>query len=142
MAIAKVVSSRSTCLRRKVGAVAVNSNHRVLGTGYNGAPRGMSHCTKETCVRSIHNIPSGKSLDVCRAIHAEGNIILQLGDKLNDATLYVTVAPCISCLKLLIGCGIKEIIWKGDYPDNYSKQFMEEYGDVSQSKNFFTLQRR
>lgn len=125
--IAEHVASRSTCIRRKVGAVAVDTNHRILGTGYNGAPSGMAHCTKETCIRTIKNIPSGTQLDLCKAIHAEANIVLQLGEKLRGATLYCTTQPCTSCLKLLMGVGIKAIVWKQPYHDDYSSSLIQEY---------------
>lgn len=128
MDMASQVASRSTCLRRQIGAVAVNQKHRVLGTGYNGAPSGMSHCTKDTCIRIQKNIPSGTQLDVCKAIHAEANIVLQLGEQLHNATLYCTARPCTSCLKLLMGAGIKRIVWITNYPDNYSETLMKEYG--------------
>ena len=130
MNLAEAVASRSTCLRRQVGAIAVNPNHRTLGTGYNGAPSRMSHCTKDTCIRIRNNIPSGKQLDLCKAIHAEANIVSQLGDQLAGCTLYCTTQPCTSCLKLLMGVGIKRIVWQHPYDDDYSLELMEEYGKI------------
>lgn len=130
MQLAESVATRSTCVRRHVGAIAVNARHRVIGTGYNGAPSGMAHCTPETCVRNIHHIPSGTAVEFTRAIHAEANIVLQLGEQLRDATLYCTNQPCVSCLKLLMGCGIHRIVWKNPYPDMLSEQMMHEYGRV------------
>ena len=128
MDIAEKVATRSTCLRRQVGAVAINANHRIIGSGYNGAPSGLDHCTKDTCIRTIRNIPSGTQLDICKAIHAEANIVLQLGDSLKNGSLYCTNQPCTSCLKLLMGAGINKIIWKNPYPDEYAAELMTEYG--------------
>ena len=128
MELAKQVASRSTCTRRKVGAVATNYKHRILGTGYNGAPSGLKHCTKETCIRELMMVPSGTQLDLCKAIHAEANIVLQLGDRLAGATLYCTTQPCTSCLKLLMGTGIYQLVWEEFYPDKYSHMLMFEYG--------------
>ena len=76
MDLAKAVSTRSTCLRRKVGAVAVNPRHMVIGTGYNGAPSSMAHCTPETCIRVKNHIPSGEKLETCKAVHAEQNLVV------------------------------------------------------------------
>ncbi len=134
MAIAKKAASRSTCLRRKVGAVAVNRRHRIIATGYNGAPSGMSHCTKDTCIRIQRNIPSGTQLDLCKAIHAEANMVLQLGEQLEGATVYCTNKPCTGCLKLLMGAGVDAIYWLNDYPDDYSDELMGEYGALYESK--------
>lgn len=131
MSLARQVASRSSCLRRKVGAVAVNPYHRIIGTGYNGPPAGMEHCTKDTCIRTKNNIPSGTQLDLCKAIHAEANIVLQLGQQLHDATIYVTCQPCTSCIKLLMGANILKLIWENPYNDTYANELMFEYGKVS-----------
>lgn len=129
--LATLAATRSTCLRRQVGAVAVDPHHRIIGTGYNGAPSGMAHCTHETCIREKRQIPSGRELDLCKAIHAEANIVLQLGEKLKDASIYVTVSPCTSCLKLLMGARVARILWKNGYPDEYAHELMKEYGTVT-----------
>lgn len=127
MSIAEQVATRTTCIRRAVGAVAVDKRHHVLGTGYNGAPSGLSHCTKETCIRIQRNIPSGQQSELCKAIHAEQNLIIDAAGKLNGATVYCTTRPCTTCTKLLIGCGVDEIIWKYDYPDEYATTLLAEY---------------
>ena len=127
MDLAFSVSTRSTCLRRHVGAVAVNAAHRIIGTGYNGAPANYPHCTPKTCIRSVMNIPSGESPHLCVAIHAEANIVLQLGEALKGATLYCTTQPCSGCLKLLMGCQIRRVIWAQGYPDELSRHMMGEY---------------
>lgn len=130
MGLTDAIASRSTCLRRHVGAIAVDNKHRIIGTGYNGAPSGMSHCTKDTCVRIVRNIPSGQQLDICKALHAEANIVLQLGYGLENATLYCNTQPCTNCFKLLIGSGISRIVWKNPYDDEYALQLMKEYGII------------
>lgn len=127
MSIAEQVATRTTCIRRAVGAVAVDKRHHVIGTGYNGAPSGLSHCTKETCIRIKKNIPSGQQSELCKAIHAEQNLIIDAAGKLEGATVYCTTRPCTTCTKLLIGCGVEEIIWKYDYPDEYATTLLTEY---------------
>lgn len=137
MNLAKAVSERSTCTRRKVGAVAVDLKHRIIGTGYNGAPANLSHCTSARCVRTLNNIPSGKELDRCRAIHAEANIVLQCGERLNKATLYCTTKPCIACFKLLYGAGVDRIVWVENYDDALSTELMEEGGMIVKRCDFY-----
>jgi dCMP deaminase len=116
MGIANLVSSRSTCCKRQVGAVAVRDK-RILSTGYNGAPRGVEHCTPDTCLRK--DIPSGEQLERCMATHAEANVVANAayeGVSLKGATLYCTTKPCLSCCKLLINAGIKTVYYLHDYP--------------------------
>jgi len=127
MEIAETVATRSTCLRRKVGAVAVDDKNKIIGTGYNGSPSGFKHCTPETCIRMIKKIPSGQMTDICRAIHAEQNLVVLLGEKLRGCTVYCTTKPCATCTKLLIGCGVKHIVWKGDYDDDFASSLLKEY---------------
>lgn len=106
--LASFVSSRSTCLRRQVGAVAVRDK-RILATGYNGAPSGLDHCLDIGCLRQELDIPSGQNHELCRALHAEQNVIIQAavhGISLAGASLYVTTTPCSICAKMLINCGI------------------------------------
>lgn len=130
MAIALLASLRSTCVRRKVGCVAVKDKH-VIATGYNGAISGMDHCTQESCYRLKNNIPSGEMLDRCYAVHAEQNVICQAaihGKSLKGATVYITTTPCLTCLKLLAQIGIKEIYcYDGDYPQlDLAKKICEQ----------------
>ena len=102
--IASLVSSRSTCLRRKVGAVLVKDNH-ILATGYNGAPRGLEHCLDRGCIREKNGIPSGERHEYCRGIHAEQNALIQAavhGVSIEGSTLYCTNFPCSLCSKLII----------------------------------------
>ncbi len=128
MKVAKLVATRSTCLRRQVGAVAVREK-RILATGYNGAPIGLKHCEELGCLRKRLGIPSGERQELCRAVHAEQNVIIQaakLGISLDNATLYITHFPCYTCAKLLINAGIKRIVYEEDYPDEFAKKILEE----------------
>lgn len=118
MEIAKIVAKRSTCLRRDVGAVLVKDNH-IISTGYNGPPAGLAHCTHDSCVRSRYNIPSGEQPQLCRAVHAELNCIIQAainGTSIKGNTsIYVTAFPCIDCTKIIINAGIKRIAYLDEY---------------------------
>ena len=128
--IAKLVSSRSTCLRRNVGAVVVK-NKQVLTTGYNGAPAGVRHCDEVGCMREKMGIPSGERHELCRALHAEQNAFLQAarhGITLNNATMYMTTQPCSICAKMIINAGIKKIIFEGNYPDEFAVELLKEAG--------------
>ncbi len=128
--LAEVVSKRSTCLRRKVGALIVKNN-RILATGYNGVPSGIRHCSETGCLRILNNIPSGQRHELCRGIHAEQNAIVQaafLGVSINDSTLYCTNQPCILCAKMLINAGVKRIVVKDGYPDEAAVEMLSEAG--------------
>ena len=128
MKMADLVSKRSTCLRRKVGALLVKEKH-ILSTGYNGAPKGMKHCSEVGCVREKLNVPSGERHELCRGLHAEQNAIIQaavFGVSIKGSTLYCTNAPCVVCVKMLINAGVTEIIYSGDYPDDLAKQMLTE----------------
>lgn len=128
MKICDDVATRSTCLRRQVGAIIVKEN-RILSTGYNGAPTGLTHCANIGCYRQIHNIPSGTLAEKCRASHAEQNAIVQAakhGISINDGVLFCTNFPCSICAKLIINAGIIQVIYKEDYNDELSKELFEE----------------
>lgn len=130
MEIVELVKSRSTCLRRQVGALIVK-DRRILSTGYNGAPMGCKHCSEIGCLREKLNIPSGQRHELCRAIHAEQNAIVQAaysGTSIDGGTLYVTHQPCVLCAKMAINAGIKKIIYRGAYPDELSMQLLNEAG--------------
>lgn len=117
MQIARLVASRSTCIKRKVGAVIVKDK-RIITTGYNGPPSDFPHCTEETCLRL--NIPSGEQQERCWGLHAEQNAIIQaaiMGVSIKEGTVYCTHQPCIICTKMLINVGIKRIVFAGEYPD-------------------------
>lgn len=128
MEITRTVSKRSTCLRRKVGAVLVK-DLRIIATGYNGAPAGIKHCLETGCLREELKIPSGERHELCRALHAEQNVIIQAarhGVSVANSTLYCTNMPCIICTKMLINAGIKEIIFSNEYRDSMSLDMLKE----------------
>ena len=130
MDIVELIKTRSTCLRRQVGALIVKDK-RILCTGYNGAPMNCKHCAETGCLRDKLDIPSGQRHELCRGIHAEQNAIAQAaysGISVKDGTLYSSSQPCILCAKLIINAGIKKIIFKGDYPDELSMEILKEAG--------------
>ena len=125
MQVAEIMAKRSTCLRRKVGAVLVKDNH-IIAAGYNGAPAGLEHCTE--CLREAENVPSGQRHELCRAVHAEQNVIIQAalhGANTAGAELYVTDFPCSVCAKMIINAGIKRVVFKCSYPDKLSFEMLE-----------------
>ena len=128
MNITRLVAERSTCSRRKVGAVAVK-NKRILATGYNGAPAGLTHCLDIGCLREKLGIPSSQRHELCRALHAEQNVIIQAamhGVSIEGADIYCTTQPCILCAKMLINCRIRAIYFAEGYPDEMSRDMLEE----------------
>ena len=127
MEIALLVSSRTTCLRRRVGAVIVKDK-RLLSTGYNGAPMGLKHCAEIGCLREKLGVKSGEKHELCRAIHAEQNAIIQaatFGVPLLGASIYITHFPCVLCSKMIINAGIKRIVYSQGYPDQMSQGYTE-----------------
>lgn len=117
--MASLVAKRSTCLRRKVGAIAV-LDKRILATGYNGPVSGDAHCVDIGCLREKLQIPSGERHELCSGVHAEQNVIIQAamyGIPIKGATLYCTHKPCSICDKMLRNCGITKILWQQAYPD-------------------------
>ncbi len=130
MNIADNVSTRVTCIRRKVGAIIVKER-RILSTGYNGAPAGITHCTKETCLRTLNNVPSGEKHELCRGLHAEQNAIIQAaqhGVSIAGAIIYITTQPCSICAKMLINSGITKFIYKNPYNDPLALEMIKEAG--------------
>lgn len=128
MDIARLVSRRSTCIRRRVGAVIVKEK-RVLATGYNGAPTGLVHCGEIGCLREQTGTPSGQRHELCRGLHAEQNAIIQAayhGTSIAGATLFCTTLPCSICFKMLINAGIREVIYAEGYPDELSQRLLQE----------------
>lgn len=131
MSIAHQVATRSTCLRRQVGAVAVSPSHRILGTGYNGALPGAPHCDEVGCLRQQLGIPSGQRQEICRAQHAEANICnfaARYGVCLDGATIYVTAQPCTTCVKAMVTSGIAKVVFDSDYPDELARKIAAEAG--------------
>ncbi len=130
MKFAIKVAQRSTCLRRKVGAILV-SEKRILATGYNGAPTGLPHCEDVGCLRQKLEIPSGTHHELCRGLHGEQNALIQaaeFGVSTKDATLYCTTQPCIICTKMLINAQIRKIYINESYPDELSLDMLKEAG--------------
>jgi dCMP deaminase len=128
MDMARLVSRRSTCLRRAVGAVLVK-DRRMLATGYNGAPSGLAHCSQTGCLREELKVPSGERAEICRGLHAEQNAIIQAafhGVSIAGATLYCTNQPCAICVKMLINAGIQEIVYGDGYPDPLAEKLLGE----------------
>ena len=127
------VAKWSSCFQenRQVGAVIVKDK-RILTTGYNGAPAGIKSCKdRGECLRKKLNIPSGTRHEICYAVHAEQNAIIQaakLGESVQDATIYVTHQPCSICTKMIINSGIKRVIFKEGYPDDFSIELFNEAG--------------
>ncbi|MFI3271702.1 MAG: cytidine/deoxycytidylate deaminase family protein [Pseudomonadota bacterium] len=130
MNITYLVAERSTCSRRKVGAIAVKDKH-ILATGYNGSPAGVAHCLEIGCLREKLGVPSGQRHEICRGIHAEQNVIVQAavhGVSLAGATIYCTTQPCFICAKMLINCAVQGIYFAEEYPDELSTAMMQEAG--------------
>jgi dCMP deaminase len=128
MTITKVVATRSTCLRRHVGAILVKDK-RILATGYNGAPAGLRHCGEVGCLRQDASIPSGTRHELCRGLHAEQNAIIQAanhGISIRGSTLYCTNKPCVICSKMIINAGISQVYYEEGYDDPLADQMLEE----------------
>jgi dCMP deaminase len=131
MEMAMLTAKRSTCMRRNVGAVIVQDKH-IIATGYNGAPKGIPHCEEVGgCLREKMNIPSGERHELCRALHAEQNAIIQaatLAQSIEGASIYITNQPCVICAKMIINAGIKRIVVKEGYPDKLAIDLLAEAG--------------
>ena len=131
MQMAETVATWSSCYQenRHIGAVIVKDK-RILTTGYNGAPQGITSCSERgICLRRERNIPSGTMQEVCYAVHAEQNAICQaakLGVSIEGATLYCTHQPCVICARIIINSGVKKVIYKHGYPDEFSLQLFKE----------------
>ena len=131
MEMAELTAKRSTCMRRSVGAVIVKDRH-AIATGYNGAPRGIAHCEdRGGCIRQQLNVPSGQRHEICMALHAEQNAIIQaaaMGHSIEGGTIYITHQPCAICAKMIINAGITRIVIKEGYPDELAASILEEAG--------------
>lgn len=133
MELAETVAGWSSCIRagRQVGALIVRDK-RILTTGYNGASSGILSCAdKGECMRDKLGIKSGTCAELCYAVHAEQNAIIQaakMGVSVQDAALYCTHQPCVICAKMIINSGIKRIVFKNGYPDEFAKQILFEAG--------------
>lgn len=130
MDITHLVATRSTCLRRQVGAILVKERN-ILATGYNGVPSGISHCETVGCLRERLKVPSGERHELCRGLHAEQNAIIQAarhGINIDGATLYCTTMPCIICTKMLINAGITTVVYSEGYADDLAREMLAETG--------------
>ena len=146
ISVAHQIAERATCLRRHVGCVLVNKRGHVLATGYNGVAAGVPHCNApdefdprdgacgypeifpHACLGAA--MPSGQGLDQCQAIHAEQNALLQCGDVWDIHTCYVTVSPCLTCVKLLMNTSCKRIVFAEEYVHAEAKElWLNSKGD-------------
>jgi dCMP deaminase len=130
MDITHLVATRSSCLRRQVGAVLVKDRN-ILASGYNGVPSGIAHCEAAGCLRERLGVPSGERHELCRGLHAEQNAIIQAakhGTNINGATLYCTTMPCIICTKMIINAGITTVIYGEGYADDLAREMIGESG--------------
>lgn len=128
MKLAYVISERSTCIRngRQIGALIVNDMNHIVSSGYNGNPRSMKHCEEIGCIRDILQIPSGTKMEICTAVHAEQNAIIQAGPAALDATIYSTILPCNTCAKMIVNAGLKRVVYCEDYPEHMGIELMKE----------------
>ncbi|PLX48985.1 MAG: cytidine deaminase [Desulfobulbaceae bacterium] len=130
LSITEHVAQRSTCTRRKVGAIIVRDK-RIIATGYNGVPAGIRHCDMVGCLRDELQVPSGERHELCRGLHAEQNAIVQastLGVSIEGASLYCTNMPCSICSKMLINAKIRTIYYVHGYPDPLADEMLAEAG--------------
>jgi len=126
--ITRLVSTRSTCLRRQVGAIIVKDK-RILATGYNGAPKSLPHCLDVGCLREQKDIPSGERHELCRGIHAEQNAIIQAatsGVNIEGSTLYCTHHPCSLCVKMIMNASIHTVYYQDGYPDDLAADLAKQ----------------
>lgn len=133
MQMCDLIGTWASCYKpdRKMGCVIVK-NKRILTTGYNGAPAGIRTCVERgECMRVKLGIPSGQQAQLCYAVHAEQNALIQaakLGLSVDGATLYVTYRPCVICAKLIINAGIRRVVYRYDYPDEFALELLNEAG--------------
>ena len=133
MEMAQLVSTWASCYQeeRKIGAVIVKDK-RVMTTGYNGAPAGVKTCVERgECLRKKLGIPSGTRHEMCYAVHAEQNAIIQaakLGVNIDGSTLYCTHQPCILCAKMIVNAGIVRVVYHSGYPDDFAQDIFKEAG--------------
>lgn len=124
--MAHIVSSRSTCARRRVGCVFVDADNHVLATGYNGVARGLPHCTDKPCPGAA--LPSGTGLSVCEALHAEENALIQLRDPNLLSTIYLTASPCVMCTRKLLNTRAERIVFDEEYPHTEARDLWMSTG--------------
>jgi dCMP deaminase len=132
MSLARLASTRSTCVRRQVGAVIVK-DRMVLSTGYNDTPRGVPNCGDGGCPRCQSDAPSASGLETCLCLHAEQNAIIQAayhGIGIAGATIYCTHQPCLTCAKMIVNAGLLRVVYEAPYPDPVAEQLLRTAGIV------------
>ncbi len=133
MEMAHVIAGWASCYQenRKIGAVIVKDK-RIMTTGYNGAPAGVKTCKERgECLRRRLGVPSGTRAELCYAVHAEQNAIIQaakLGVSIDGATLYCTHQPCVMCAKMIVNSGIVRVVYQEGYPDEFAVEMLREGG--------------
>ena len=133
MEMAHVIAGWTSCYMegRSIGCVIVKDK-RIMTTGYNGAPAGLRTCReRQECMRRKLGIASGTRAELCYAIHAEQNAIIQaakLGSSIDGATLYCTHQPCVICAKMIVNSGINRVVYKHGYPDDFAVEMLNEGG--------------
>ncbi|MBN2251279.1 MAG: cytidine/deoxycytidylate deaminase family protein [Candidatus Altiarchaeota archaeon] len=128
--IAGDVAERSTCLRHKFGAVIVNEKHEIVATGYNGVVRGAPHCTENGCIKNELGIKSGTGHEICPAVHAEQNALIQAGRQSLGCTLYVNAFPCKICARLIVNAGISRVVVSDEYTDKEGLDILKSAGVI------------
>ncbi len=128
--ITRDIAERSTCTRHKFGAVIVNEKHEIVATGYNGVVRGALHCSETGCIKDANNIKSGTGHEICPAVHAEQNALIQAGRNSLNCTLYVNAFPCKICARLMVNAGIKRIVVSGEYTDRDGLEILKTAGII------------
>jgi dCMP deaminase len=128
MNIAIEVAKRSTCTRRKIGAIIVSDVGEIKSTGYNGNPRGLPHCDEMGCIRDKLGIPSGTRLETCTAVHAEQNALIQAGTNSRGSTLYSTIVPCPICARMILNAQVARVVYIGDYSDLSGVELLKQAG--------------
>ena len=128
MNIAIEVAKRSTCTRRKIGAIIVSDVGEIKSSGYNGNPRGLPHCDEMGCIRDKLGIPSGTRLETCTAVHAEQNALIQAGTNSRGSTLYSTIVPCPICARMILNAQVARVVYIGDYADLSGVELLKQVG--------------
>ena len=130
MEMSHVIAGWTSCFApgRAIGAVIVKDK-RILSTGYNGAPSGLPHCDVVGCLREQLHVPSGHNHELCRAVHAEQNAVVQAaryGISIEGSTVYTTTAPCVLCVKVMLNAGVSCVVYGDSYPDELAQRFLDE----------------
>jgi dCMP deaminase len=128
MNIAIEVARRSTCTRRKIGAIIVSDVGEIKSTGYNGNPRGMPHCHEIGCIRDKLGIKSGTRLETCTAVHAEQNALIQAGTNSRGSTIYSTIVPCPICARMILNAQIARVVYIDDYSNLEGVELLKQAG--------------